>query len=189
MSGRADVVGGTAGASPLAVPEEPGSGVGPASNLKGLRVLMNAWPLKSYLELGALPDAVPCARLHAKQLLWEWGLADYTEVVELVVSELVTNAVQASKRLVGSRYNGRWIPGVPPVRLWLRSDKQRVLIQVWDGNHRMPQRQEVEDLEAEGGRGLLLVESLGAEWGAYVVEGGTGKVVWAICAKARASSI
>jgi hypothetical protein len=30
------------------------------------------WPLQSSLELGAFPGAVPCARLHARQMLWEW---------------------------------------------------------------------------------------------------------------------
>jgi hypothetical protein len=30
------------------------------------------WPLRSFLELGPLPSAVPCARLHTRQLLWEW---------------------------------------------------------------------------------------------------------------------
>jgi len=35
--------------------------------------MADEWPLRSYLELGALPSAVPCARLHAKQVLWEWG--------------------------------------------------------------------------------------------------------------------
>jgi anti-sigma regulatory factor (Ser/Thr protein kinase) len=49
----------------------------------------------SYLQLGALPTAVPCARLHAKHLVWEWGLDDLAESSELLVSELVTNAVQA----------------------------------------------------------------------------------------------
>jgi hypothetical protein len=32
------------------------------------------WPLRSFLELGAFPGAVPCARLHARQMLWEWRL-------------------------------------------------------------------------------------------------------------------
>jgi hypothetical protein len=31
------------------------------------------WPLETFLELGALPTAVACARWHAKQVLWEWG--------------------------------------------------------------------------------------------------------------------
>ena len=50
------------------------------------------WPLCSYLELGALPTAVPCARLHARHLLWEWGLNGLAADTELLVSELVTNA-------------------------------------------------------------------------------------------------
>jgi hypothetical protein len=35
--------------------------------------MRDEWPLRSYLELGILEGSVPCARLHAKQLLWEWG--------------------------------------------------------------------------------------------------------------------
>jgi hypothetical protein len=50
------------------------------------------WPLRSFLELGALPGAVPCARLHTRQLLWEWGLIALSETAELLVSEIVTNA-------------------------------------------------------------------------------------------------
>lgn len=76
------------------------------------------WPLRTFPELGALPGAVPCARLHARHVLWEWGLEAFTEPVGLVVSELVTNAVQASEGLTSSQYDGRWTPGVPPVRLW-----------------------------------------------------------------------
>ena len=34
-----------------------------------------AWPFSSHLELGALDSAVPCARLHARQVVWEWGNA------------------------------------------------------------------------------------------------------------------
>jgi hypothetical protein len=33
------------------------------------------WPVRDFLELGALPGAVPCARLHARHILWEWALA------------------------------------------------------------------------------------------------------------------
>jgi hypothetical protein len=60
------------------------------------QVTANAWPLRSSLELGALPTAVPCARLHARHLVWEWGLDGLAESTELLVSELVTNAVKAT---------------------------------------------------------------------------------------------
>jgi hypothetical protein len=48
---------------------------------------------------GAFPSAVPCARMHARQIVWEWGLAALAEPVELVVSELITNAVRACEGL------------------------------------------------------------------------------------------
>src|SRR2546430_14597646 len=87
------------------------------------------WELRTFLELGALPSAVPCARLHTRQVLWEWQLSPLADTAELIVSELVTNAVQASAGLTGSRRSGRGVPGVPPVRLWLFSDRRRGLVQ------------------------------------------------------------
>ena len=47
----------------------------------------SAWPLQSRLELAALPGAVPCARLHTRQLLWEWRLVALAETIELLVSD------------------------------------------------------------------------------------------------------
>jgi hypothetical protein len=54
------------------------------------------WPLRSSLELAALPTAVPNARLHARSILHEWRLEALADTVELLVSEIVTNAVRAS---------------------------------------------------------------------------------------------
>ena len=54
------------------------------------------WPYHSFLPLGALPGAVPCARLHTTAVLWEWGMESLVQAAELAVSELVTNAVRAS---------------------------------------------------------------------------------------------
>ena len=72
------------------------------------------WPLQDFLELGALPGAVPSARLHARSILWEWGLIPLlTDAVEQVVSELVTNSVTAA----------RVMPQIQPVRLWLRQGR------------------------------------------------------------------
>ena len=131
--------------------------------------MTSQWPLHSFLELGALPGAVPCTRLHARQLLWEWGLAALTNSVELVVSELVTNAVQAS------RATGQTVP----VRLWLLSDKAQVLVLVWDASTHPPVQAAISD-ETENGRGLLLVEALSQHWAWYYPPAGeTGKYVWA----------
>ena len=80
------------------------------------------WSCQSFLELAALPSAVPCARLHARQVLWEWGLTAFSENSELAVSELVTNAVQVSRATV------QYVPA----RIWVVSDRAQVVILVWD---------------------------------------------------------
>lgn len=105
------------------------------------------------------------------------GLKELVETVELVVSEIVTNAIRASGGLEAQQPA---VParGVPTVRLWLAANKQRVLVQVWDGNDWRPQRREP-GLEAESGRGLLLVETLSTDWGSFAPNGWPGKVVWA----------
>ncbi len=38
----------------------------------GRTSVVSGWPLRDFLELGALPSAVPCARYHCRQVLWEW---------------------------------------------------------------------------------------------------------------------
>jgi anti-sigma regulatory factor (Ser/Thr protein kinase) len=130
---------------------------------------VDQWPLRSYLELGALPGAVPCARLHAKQVLWEWGLSAFSENAELLLSELMTNAIQASLSA----------EGIPPVRLWLSSDRSRLLIQVQDTNHCPPARTGA-DGQDESGRGLLIVDAISTKWGWHTEDDQSGKIVWAL---------
>src|SRR5258707_12849124 len=79
------------------------------------------WPLRTCLEFGALPGAGPCARLHARQVLWEWSLTRLSESVELLVSELLTNAVAASRSMAQ----------MPPVRLGLLAATRQVLGVLW----------------------------------------------------------
>jgi anti-sigma regulatory factor (Ser/Thr protein kinase) len=128
------------------------------------------WPLRSYMELGALSGAVPCARLHARHVLWEWGQKSLSEDAELVVSELATNAVSATQA----------IESVRPVRLWLFSDSSRTLIMIGDASPSPPRRIDPAATDTDGGRGLLLVEALSSNWGWYTTRtAGTAKVVWA----------
>ncbi len=140
-----------------------------------------AWPLRSGLELGALPTAVPCARLHARQVAWEWGLGALAETVELVVSEIVTNAIRASVIAAGDRRRLMEPAGVPIVRLRLATDRRRVLVQVWDGSPSKPQRQQPGP-DVESGRGLLLIEALSTDWGTCSSAGSPGKIVWCMIA-------
>ncbi len=131
--------------------------------------MADVWPLRSYLELGALPGAVPSARLHARLMTWEWGLAALTEAVELVVSELLTNAIQASQSP----------ESILPVRLWLSSDRSRLLIQVWDTSSHPPARTDAGG-DDESGRGLLIVEAISTKWGWHPKQDQGGKMVWAL---------
>lgn len=127
------------------------------------------WQLQDFLELGALVSAVPCARLHARQVLWEWGLASLGESAELIVAELITNAVKASRALTQAF----------PVRLWMESDLARILIVVWDASPQPPARIDASG-EAEHGRGLMLVEAISEQWGWYTRDDSGGKFVWTI---------
>ena len=128
------------------------------------------WPLRDTLTLEALADAVPLARAHLRQLLSDWGWADLTPDAGVVVSELVTNAVAAS---AGLRL------AAAPVLVWLGSDSYCLLLAVADVSPRPPVRLDL-GADAEGGRGLALVEALSSRWGWHPVSiTGLKKVVWA----------
>lgn len=134
--------------------------------------------MQSYLELAARPGAVPFARRHARQVLWEWGLKELVEPAALVVSEVVTNAVRASGGLDDRDQTAAG--GTSAIRLWLVAGEASVLVLVWDADPSQPARQEPR-LDADSGRGLLLVEAYCDQWGSFVPNGWPGKVVWALC--------
>jgi anti-sigma regulatory factor (Ser/Thr protein kinase) len=123
--------------------------------------------LSSTLEFAPLPTAVPCARLHAVHVLYEWGLRDLTDDAALIVSELMTNAADASVVL----------PGRPPITLRLLATEKSLLIETWDQS---PLDLEPRDAEAsdECGRGLTVVAALSERWG-WERTGYNRKVVWA----------
>ena len=154
---------------------ESGSGVGvaPSISVPGFLALSPAWQqFSTYLELGALPTAVACARLHVRRVLWEWGLGELAEVSEAVVSELITNAYETTIR--------RRLP--TPIRLRLSSNGDQALIEVWDADPTPPHRPVLDanglpPEAAEGGRGLFLVAALSERWSCYRLN--PGKVVWA----------
>jgi anti-sigma regulatory factor (Ser/Thr protein kinase) len=169
--GAARAAGGGIGTVAGRLATRPQSGppvpVSPPQQPQGMS-MADQWPLRDFIELGPWPTAVPCARLRTRQVLWEWGLKEFAESVELLVSELVTNAIAACASSLG------------PVGLWLLSDGKQVVILVSDSAPNPPVPMNP-DSATEGGRGLLLVEAVSARWGWYPIPGGTGKVVWAIC--------
>jgi hypothetical protein len=144
-------------------------------------IRMQEWPLLSHIELRALPGSARTARLHTKTILRRWCLGGLADTAELVVSEIITNAVRASTSIADQPPETGQAPGAQLLRFWLTSDQRSVLIQVWDSDHHHPVRKDVGP-DAEAGRGLLLIESLSAQWGWYTRDGQGGKVVWAVCA-------
>ena len=119
-----------------------------------------AFPLRSFLELGAYDTAPGSARGHARNVLAEWRLGAFEETVTLVVSEIVTNCVAATRAAV-------WEAGLPPVRLWLLAGPDGVLVAAWDAVPDVPKPREATELD-ESGRGLWIVGELSAQWDCYV---------------------
>ncbi|MEV7865704.1 ATP-binding SpoIIE family protein phosphatase [Streptomyces sp. NPDC088124] len=105
-------------------------------------------------------DAAPGrARRLARRALSRWDLEDLSDAVELLISEVVTNAVRYAERPVTLRL--------------LRTDVLRC--EVGDDSPQLPRQRRARDTD-EGGRGLFLVNRLARRWGATRLS--TGKVVW-----------
>jgi len=159
----------------LAAPTFTPNGVSGSSHPRGGQKLQAQTPaarplLSSYLELGALTTAPGSARGHVKAVLKEWGLSELSEVTELLVSELITNAVSITRALDA--------PLPFSVRLWLHANRKRVLASVWDADPQPPVLQEDVHVWAENGRGLQILDVLSSRWGWYEPPVMGGKCVW-----------
>lgn len=118
------------------------------------------------LTLGLTASSPRIARMAARSQLSEWGLIRLTDSVELIVSELVTNAIHASA----------CYQAPPPVQFQMSATRNIVLVEAWDCDPSAPAIRNSLDLD-ESGRGLLLVASMSSRWG--WTESNEGKVVWA----------
>lgn len=142
--------------------------------------MANEWPLFSYLgPLGALLTAPRVARMYTRLVLAEWRIGTLADTAELIVSELVTNAVQVSTGPAGlPAYDadGR----LPVIYLRLLSDRILLRIEVWDQMPEIlgtPIARETDEYN-ESGRGLTIVESASERFGFSSVPGWPGKYVW-----------
>ena len=104
------------------------------------------------------------------------GMSEETaEMAELLVSELVTNAVRfAGDPRRSLRYSER--ANASPISLSIRHFHEGLLIEVYDTDSNPPIRSRTDEY-AESGRGLMLVEALSKEWSYFFPPGG-GKVVY-----------
>ncbi|MEU0052328.1 SpoIIE family protein phosphatase [Streptomyces sp. NPDC006309] len=112
-------------------------------------------------DIPADPALVAPVRKQVVEQLAAWSLSEASFTAELVVSELVTNAI---------RY------GSHPIRLRLIHDATTLICEVSDTSHTAPHLRRAKVLD-EGGRGLLLVAQLTQRWGSrHTTE---GKTIWA----------
>ncbi|MFI1471514.1 SpoIIE family protein phosphatase [Streptomyces wuyuanensis] len=105
------------------------------------------------------PAAVAPARAGAVRQLAAWGLEDLGFTTELVVSELVTNAIRYASE---------------PIRLRMIRDRT-LICEVSDGSSTAPHLRHARTTD-EGGRGLFLIARFAQRWGARYA--GDGKTIW-----------
>ncbi|MCX4903147.1 SpoIIE family protein phosphatase [Streptomyces sp. NBC_00878] len=112
-------------------------------------------------DIPADPALVGPIRKQAVQQLDTWELSEAAFTTELVVSELVTNAIRYGER---------------PIRLRLIHDDTTLIFEVSDSSHTAPHLRRAKTFD-EGGRGLLLVAQLTQRWGSRHTP--EGKTIWA----------
>jgi hypothetical protein len=126
--------------------------------------------------LVAVPRAAGDARAFTTLVLDAWGLSHLVETTELLVSELVTNAVKHAGGIMDPPGDLIGVIGqIPPVMLSI-SHCGALLVQVWDVSGESVIRRAAADDDVDG-RGLDLVDALSKKWGCEVLESG-GKIVW-----------
>jgi hypothetical protein len=120
------------------------------------------------IGLPPVPESARAARRFAHATLIAWRLDALADDIDLVVSELITNA------LLHARTGPR--PPEADIRLELEQRGSVLTCRVSDGS-RLPPAKEEASATAESGRGLLLVDALSSSWGWH--QGTAGKFVWA----------
>lgn len=126
--------------------------------------------------LGFHPVSVRTARDFALTTLRDWGAHQITEDIRLVVSELVSNAIQHAAPPTVDRGFAQ------PIQLCLLKRPSHVACMVIDPSPCPPMPPAFLPVsERENGRGLYLVQSFSTDWG-YRVLDGRGKIVWAVLA-------
>lgn len=129
------------------------------------------------IRLATLPSSPFWARRHTRDVLSRWMLTEITETAELLVSELVTNAVNfASPIPAGLRLSG--LAGTGIIDVTLRYPPGRLVIEVSDSGTNPPVVADP-DPDSENGRGLFLVQALSKEWSYFFPPFG-GKTVYCV---------
>jgi anti-sigma regulatory factor (Ser/Thr protein kinase) len=139
----------------------------------------SAWwetPAVTSRPLSPVPEECRNARQFVRELLTCWGLSHLADDAELIIAELVGNAVRHGLRAAPPIRRG----GVSPsgLRLCLLRRVGEVMLAVTDPSDDIPQPKAPTD-SGENGRGLQIVGALSYVWGWSPIEG-SGKAVWAV---------
>jgi anti-sigma regulatory factor (Ser/Thr protein kinase) len=128
----------------------------------------------TFMTLAATPTAVSCSRQLVRLTLNRWGLAALVEDAELVMSELVTNSVQATG-MTDAEPTWADLGDLATIQVRVLLDQAGVAIEVWDRDPTAPV-QDDPTADEEGGRGLTIVAALCKQWHHFPSSRG-GKVV------------
>jgi anti-sigma regulatory factor (Ser/Thr protein kinase) len=135
------------------------------------RTAAEAIPRLIAFALPGTPGSVPVARSRVRAALAVHGLSEYADDAEVIVSELVTNAVQHACD------NGTMTIGVT---LTAAGSPAAVTVAVSDSSRNDPIRRDTPP-GSEQGRGLQIVQALSAHWGWRQEDG--GKAVFAVLSR------
>lgn len=134
----------------------------------------SAWwdtPAVASRSLNPTPEEARAARHFVRDLLTCWGLDQLSDDAELIIAELVGNAV---------RHGLRTASAIAPaaLRLCMLRRAGEVMLAVTDPSGEAP-RPRAPGWSGESGRGLQIVSALSYIWGWSPIEG-HGKAVWAV---------
>jgi anti-sigma regulatory factor (Ser/Thr protein kinase) len=111
------------------------------------------------IVLGAIDTAPRTARATLRECLSQWKLAHLQDDAELILDELVVNAVAASRQAAAQ--------GEAPAAITVKIavERRELLLQAWDPDPVPPPIDYLPGLWDESGRGLLIIKTLAHGWG------------------------
>jgi len=150
----------------------------PASPPQFLPVPAAWWetPAVTCRPLSPVPEEARNARIFVRELLTCWGLSYLSDDAELIIAELVGNAVRHGLRTAPSAVSRG--AGAAAIRLCLLRQIGEVMLAVTDPSDEAPAPRAATS-GGESGRGLQIVGALSYVWGWSPIEG-SGKAVWAV---------
>ncbi len=147
----------------------------------------SAWwetPAVTSRSLSPQPEDIRSARQFVREMLTCWGFPDLSDDAEMIIGELVVNAVRHGLS-TASRTTARTGRAENALRLCMLRRQHEIMMAVVDPSNEAPQPRQ-SDWTGESGRGLQIVGALSHVWGWSPLEG-NGKAVWAVLKSLRAA--